>query len=283
MIEQSVLMELYQQSCEIDIKAFKPGNVSIYSAGHDMDVSDFRKSYQVSAEPICDPSLSLGEKIYYAVEATRNAVGCNTNLGIVLLCAPLIHAAQHADCNNSLRDSLKNRLSLTTLQDADWMYRAISLASPGGLGSSEQEDVSQKARVTLTEAMRIAMLHDKIAELMATNYRDIFDYSILMYNSGFKRFEASDWAALSVFLGLLSRFPDSHIERKYGEKFTPWVKAEAVRLLAFFNSSNDTDSLIPILHEVDQAFKAKGINPGTSADITVATVLTVFMEQILMM
>jgi triphosphoribosyl-dephospho-CoA synthase len=32
------------------------------------------------------------------------------------------------------------------------------------------------------------------------------------------------------------------------------------------------------LHEVDRKFKAKGINPGTTADLTVATVLIILME-----
>src|SRR5664279_5781975 len=86
------LGELYCQACEVDVQAFKPGNVSVYADGHDMSVADFRLSAKVSTEPLCNFDYSLGEKIYYAVKATREAVGCNTNLGIILLCAPLIQA-----------------------------------------------------------------------------------------------------------------------------------------------------------------------------------------------
>ncbi len=87
MINQAELINLYKQACEIDIKAFKPGNVSVYNDGHDMTVDDFLLSAEVSAPNITNPDYSLGEKIYYAVKATRKAVGCNTKLLIILLCA----------------------------------------------------------------------------------------------------------------------------------------------------------------------------------------------------
>jgi triphosphoribosyl-dephospho-CoA synthase len=35
-----------------------------------------------------------------------------------------------------------------------------------------------------------------------------------------------------------------------------------------------------MLYRIDEAFKAKKINPGTTADITVATVLVVLLEQL---
>ncbi len=282
MISSDTLAELYMQACEIDVQAFKPGNVSIYSAGHDMEVEDFRRSYQVSAEGICHPGYTLGERIFYAVKATREAVGCNTNLGIILLCAPVIHTFLNDKNIVSLHESLKKQLSVTTIEDAEWMFKAIALAAPGGLGTSDQADVQTTPTITLLDAMKIAQQRDKIAELFVTDYRDIFDYCILMYNCGIKRFGTPNWAALSVYLGALSCFPDSHIERKYGGEFTPWVKSESARMLAKYQSTRDPESLIPVLHDVDAAFKAKGINPGTSADITVATVLTVFLEKELM-
>ena len=101
------LGELYRQACEVDVQAFKPGNVSVYADGHDMTVADFRTSAKVSAEPLCNPDYSLGEKIYYAVKATREAVGCNTNLGIILLCAPLIQAISHKNPGYNVKASGK--------------------------------------------------------------------------------------------------------------------------------------------------------------------------------
>ena len=128
------LEQLYQQACEVELQAFKPGNVSIYSAAHDMTVEDFRLSAEVSASPLCNPAYSLGEKIFYAVKATREAVGCNTNLGIILLCAPLIQAVEYCKSGITLRQALNQVLANTTLSDADWTFKAIDLAAPAGLG-----------------------------------------------------------------------------------------------------------------------------------------------------
>lgn len=132
MLSPKQLSEFYQQACEIELQAFKPGNVSVYSEGHDMTVDDFRRSAAASAEPLCNPNYCLGEKIYYAVKATREAVHCNTNLGIILLCAPLVEAASQLQPSGTLRLALRHVLTSTTITDANWVFKAISLAAPGG-------------------------------------------------------------------------------------------------------------------------------------------------------
>ena len=48
-----------------------------------MTVTDFRKSAAVSEPMLTNFGLSVGEKIYRAVQATWDKVGCNTNLGII--------------------------------------------------------------------------------------------------------------------------------------------------------------------------------------------------------
>jgi ATP:dephospho-CoA triphosphoribosyl transferase. len=47
MIDQKQLIEAYKCACAIDVEAFKPGNVSVYNAGHDMTVDDFILSSDV--------------------------------------------------------------------------------------------------------------------------------------------------------------------------------------------------------------------------------------------
>lgn len=174
MLSAELLRELYQQACEIELQAFKPGNVSVYADGHGMTVADFRRSAEVSAQPLCNDRHCLGERIYYAVKATREAVGCNTNLGILLLCGPLIEAAYRCQPGQALRQSLEEVLANTTVCDADWVFKAIVLASPGGLGNAGQQDVNNGATVTLTEAMRLAAEKDRIALQYLTVYEDIF-------------------------------------------------------------------------------------------------------------
>ena len=278
MITQKQLMDIYKQACECDVQAFKPGNVSVYNEGHDMTVEDFIRSAEVSAAPVTNPEYSLGEKIFYAVQATREAVGCNTNLGILLLCAPLFQAVYQKQADQSLRDSLRLVLENTTVDDADWVFKAITLAAPGGLGESKEQDVADSPVVSLTKAMEIASKKDRIAMQYTTNYKDIFDFSILRYNTAFVKFDDQAWAAVSVYTGLLSKYPDSHVERKYGDKYSGWVLKQIITVDDALLNTDRPEQLVPMLHEVDRKFKAKGINPGTTADLTVATVLIILME-----
>ncbi len=276
-MNSSQLAEFYRQACEVELQAFKPGNVSIYADGHDMTVDDFRRSAEVSALPLCDATYSLGEKIFYAIKATRDAVGCNTNLGIILLCAPLIHAVQNYP-HMPLRDALKQVLENTTIDDANWTFQAISLASPGGLGEVDKQDVSQNATVTLQAAMYLASDKDRIAFQYVSDYKDIFDLGVLRYTYAFNRWGEQSWAAVAVYAGLLSQFPDSHIERKFGSRYSARVATMMSELSDRLLLIDDPEQVKPLLYQMDAELKSQGLNPGTSADLTVATVLTVFLE-----
>ncbi len=78
-------------------------------------------------------SEPLGCSIRRAVEATVRHTRSNTNLGIVLLLAPLARAARMAG-ERPLRDRLAAVLAATTVADARETFAAIRLANPGGLG-----------------------------------------------------------------------------------------------------------------------------------------------------
>ncbi len=277
MITPQQISNLYRQACEIELQAFKPGNVSIYADGHGMAVADFRLSAEVSAEALSNPEYSLGEKIYYAVQATRAAVGCNTNLGIILLCAPLVQAINNFEAGETLRYALSRILAMTTLDDASWVFKAITLAAPGGLGNSEQQDVNQVPTVDLTEAMRLACSKDRIALQYVTNYKDIFETALLSYTSALDRWGNHGWASLSVYADMLGRIPDSHIERKHGKQYSELVATRMAQLSVELASTDDTKQLMPMLYQLDKEFKSLGINPGTTADMTVATVFTAFL------
>lgn len=275
------LTALYQKACDIDWQAFKPGNVSQYAEGHGMTCSDFKISAEVSAPAICNRSLSLGEKIYFAVKATREVVGCNTNLGIILLCAPLLEAYFGIKPQESLRQALTRILETTTVDDANWTFKAIALANPGGLGTDRQQDVNSEATVTLTAAMRIAAGRDRIAQQYINAYKDIFEIATLSYNAGFDRFGDENWAAVCVYADLLSRFSDSHIERKFGHKYSDLIIRKMTRLSKELAKVDHPENLKPMLYELDGEFKVLGINPGTTADLVVATVLAFFLEDLI--
>lgn len=272
------LSHIYREACEVELQAFKPGNISVYSDGHNMTVTDFRVSAEVSAAAIVNPDYCLGEKIFYAVKATREAVNCNTNLGIILLCAPLFTAAYRVTKTVSLRQGLLQVLENTTVTDAHWVFKAISLAAPGGLGESKEHDVKKEATVTLQQAMEMSSYRDRIALQYVTNFKDIFDFAVFRYNEAMSHFFDKYWAAVSVYTGLLSRYPDSHIVRKYGNQHNHCI-IEQMCCVDYALTEYEKPELLDLLYKVDRDFKAKSINPGTTADLTVATIVVVFLNE----
>ncbi len=280
-ITPEVLQQAYLDACEAELQAFKPGNVSIHSEGHGMTVEDFRQSAKASAPPLCDPALSLGEKIFHAIAATRNAIGCNTNLGIVLLAAPMMEACLNRTKCTALRENLRHVLDHTTREDADWVYQAIRLASPAGLGESTEEDVHSEPTVTLLEAMKIAAGRDRIAWQYTNYYTNVFDLAIPRYNDWLSLCADEQWATVGVFTGLLGAFPDSHIERKFGAQFTRMVTDRMTLVEQAMTVTGSHKQAMRILRKVDAEFKSAGINPGTTADLTVACLLAVRLDRLL--
>ncbi len=98
------IAEAFIAACRDEIEAPKPGNVHVFADGHGMSVRDFLMSAEAAAPGLSTPSSPVGARILAAVEATFAAVGMNTNLGIILLCAPLAAAAETgADLHKALR------------------------------------------------------------------------------------------------------------------------------------------------------------------------------------
>jgi|GEM_PF-3575812 len=59
------------------------------------------------------------------------------------------------------------------------------------------------------------------------------------------------------------------------------VTARMSKVSSELSVANVPEQILPLLYSVDQEFKAKGLNPGTMADMTVATVFTVFLEEVI--
>ena len=106
----------------------------------------------------------MGATILRAVRDTRRWAPANTNLGIVLLLAPLARAALQVAPGASLRDSLRHVLAGLSVADAEAAYEAIRLASPGGLGEAPEQDVARSPTVSLRKAMQLAADRDAIAQ-----------------------------------------------------------------------------------------------------------------------
>jgi triphosphoribosyl-dephospho-CoA synthase len=270
--DRALLQAAVRRACELDVKALKPGNVNVDVPAFGMTAADFFASADAIAEPITMPGLSIGERIYRAIEATREVVSCNTNLGIVLLFAPLIQAFESTSDIASLQWVLKNKLEELTIDDAEWAYRAIRLAKPGGMGTSAKHDIAKTPSVTLYQAMQEAVNHDQIAQLYVTGYRSLFERGLPVWRNAMARHGSSDWATTAVFLNFLAAEPDSLITRKFGRARSEEVSLAAKPFCVALEKAREPEVIRSDLIAWDSALKSHGLNPGTTADMTVATI-----------
>jgi triphosphoribosyl-dephospho-CoA synthase len=272
------LTAAYRQACLSELDALKPGNVHRFSDGHGMTLEDFITSANVSAGPLTEPELGLGERIYKAVEATRQAVGCNTNLGIVMLCGPLIQSAYEHHQQDTLRDGLRRVVHAVDTEQMRWLFRAIRLAAPGGLGQSDKHDVHQAPSASLIEVMSHASERDLIACQYCNGYSDLFDFALPRLRHYKKRWNSKEWAITGLFLSLLAHFPDTHIRRKSGLYKAVAISLHAAELIKGMSEVEMPEHYQLRLLQADNEFKREGVNPGTSADLTVATLFISYLE-----
>jgi triphosphoribosyl-dephospho-CoA synthase len=270
----------FERACLLDVAVRKPGNVSFASPGHGMHAQQFIDGARAAAGPLFEAGARIGARIEAAMAASWAAAGCNTNLGIVLLCAPIAAAVESAASLSSpqaLRAALAAVLDRLDVDDSRAAYRAIALANPGGLGDEPEHDVRAEPRVGLRAAMALAAHRDLIARQYASGYAELFDRALPLLHPGFSLMAAGvdatpDAATAAqvqrLYLGLLGRFPDSHIVRKHGE-----AVAHIVMSAAHGWSASNQPGVDPAFAAWDESLKARRINPGTSADLTVATLL----------
>lgn len=261
-----IIAAAFVAACEDELAALKPGNVHRFADGHRMTVADFEASAQAAAPALAVPGTPVGARILAAVEATRAAVGTNTNLGIVLLCAPLAAAAE---APGPLRERLMPVLAGLTVEDADAAFRAIRLAAPAGLGEVPGYDVADAATLDLRAAMAVAASRDRIAHQYVTGFADVFSTALPLFRTAVTVLRDRAAATTLLHLGLMAAIPDTHVARKHGTAAAEALRAEAADVLRVIGRD-------PRPHEVgllafDTDLKRRGLNPGTTADFVVAT------------
>ncbi|WP_247875690.1 triphosphoribosyl-dephospho-CoA synthase [Azospirillum sp. TSH100] len=268
MVEEAVFT-----ACRLELMALKPGNVHIHAEGHGMTVTQFLDSAAAIAPILATPGHRVGETILRAVEATRGVAGCNTNLGIVLLLAPLAAAALCRDKGEPLRLRLARVLDGLSVADAADAFAAIRVALPAGLGEAPQHDVAEAPRIDLRAAMATAADRDSIARQYATAFADVFAFGVARGRSALRRGASPAEAASAIHLGFMALHPDTHIARKHGAAVAERVRDQAFRLerrLAVGPAFGGHSGAARRLLAFDRALKRRGLNPGTSADLTVA-------------
>ena len=269
------LRRIVLESFLTEVNALKPGNVSRHAAGHGMSADDFILSAELVTPILCNSQLSLGERILQGVRSTKQKAGCNTNLGMLLLFAPIIMAAEAGVEQNiaALQGRLRVVLESADQANAALIFQAISEASPGGLGQSDKYDVNFSPDCGLLTAMAAAEKRDLIAKQYVTGFSDIFTTGFGCMQEFSRRWKSVEWATVACYLTFLSGFADSHIVRKFGHETAEGTRIKAIEIAGQFKKNKNPGNAESVLLEFDRELKDININPGTSADLTTASVL----------
>lgn len=268
-----------QLACLFEVSVEKPGNVSPRGGFIDARFEDFAASAVAIGPAMRDAGLAtVGETIARAAVDTRRLVATNTNLGMILLLAPLARAAARLEAGGDLRAALGRVIANLTVRDARLAYGAIRAASPAGMGEVDRHDVGEDVTVTLREAMDVARDRDSIAREYVTDFEITFALGAGTLRRCWQDGAAFSDAVVTAFLTILSQVPDTLIARKNGAAAAEDVSRRAARVLAVGGSLSEQGRarLAELARELGDA--AHALNPGTTADLVAASVFVVLTE-----
>ena len=266
-----------QLACLLEASAEKPGNVTPSRAFGDMSYEDFLRS-AVAIGPVMGRAgeLSVGDTILAAVEASRTWTRANTNVGIILLFAPLAKAAFVSQVD--LRANLQEVLAGLTVHDARQAYRAIRLAAPGGLEDRVEHDIHDEPDVTLLEAMRSASARDKIAAEYCSNFATIFELALPNLLAILATKPSSRQMVVQLYLEVLAAVPDTLIARKREMVTAREVSRQARQVLQAGGVYSERGRQAMTRFDISLRQAAdNSLNPGTTADLVAATLFAALL------
>jgi triphosphoribosyl-dephospho-CoA synthase len=279
-----------QLACILEVVSPKPGNVDRQHDFHNTRFEDFLLS-AVSIGPAMQSAsrVEVGRTILRAIQNTRRLVTSNTNLGIVLLLAPLAKAYFNANKVkfkqpsakaglDALRKELAVILKNLTIQDARLAYQAIRLAQPGGMGQIEKGDISQEPDFTLLQAMDLVRERDSIAREYVTGFEITFEIGYPALQQAWEAHDDPRWAIGQAYLTILSRVPDTLISRKRGMELARQVSGRAQEVLDAGGIFSAEGRQAIATFDLELRDASHSLNPGTTADLTAAAAFLVLME-----
>ncbi len=269
-------------ACLWEATAPKPGNVYRGADFEDLSYVDFLVSAAIVG-PILQQTAKqgVGATVLEAVERTQATVATNTNLGMLLLLAPLAAVPEGV----ALAEGVRGVLDALTQEDAKHVFAAIRAAQPGGLGEVDEADVNDTTvpDISLHEAMQLAADRDLVARQYTNHFEQVFEVADRLEQLAQQGLPLSD-AIVRAFLHLLAEHPDSLIARKCGEQVAQEVSTQAAAVLSQGKSLASGQPNKPAYQEALQAFDfslridGHRRNPGTSADLVAAALFVLLRD-----
>ncbi len=268
----------------------KPGNVH---RGADFSNTTFY-DFMVSAVAIGNvfesaQSLSVGQLVYESIAATKEYVGTNTNLGMVLLFAPLAKTVFTRD-SSAESFEIEEVLSQMDPTDCQKVFAAIALADAGGLGEVEAMDVksvspdenaSPDVSADLLAAMELARDRDSIALQYCNGFAEVRHLVAPTLLQVLKSGESLADAIVFTHVKTMAEIPDTLIARKCGRDVSVQSSRIAKQILAWFET--DRQQYNAGLADLDFWLRSDGNrrNPGTTADLIAAGLFLLIRKDML--
>ena len=227
----------------------------------------------------------IGKRIKRAVESCSEwQRGGNTSLGAILLLIPIACAAGMMSSRTALeakeiRKNLRRIALATTPTDAVNVYRAISYASPGGMGKVPELDVNsansiseiRKRNLSLLDIFRISSGYDTISSEWTRNYPVTFNIGLPFLVRELHATGDINTAVVDTYLRILSQVPDTLVARRLGIRRAKDISNMANRTLKAGGMKIARGR--KAVSKMDKSLQGSDhyCNPGTTADLTAST------------
>jgi len=250
-----------------------------------------KQGFRAGKGEIKTENIGVGRAIKSAIEnTTKWQRDGNTNLGIVLLLIPLAAAAGMTLAKEGkiemkkLRANLSNVLKSTTPEDALNVYDAILIADPAGLEGVDELDVKNEAsknrikkkRISLYEIMNISSKWDTISREWITDMEITFEFGYPLVKKLYERTGNMNTTTVQSFLEILSKYPDTFVQRIHGKEIAEKVSEKASAIIKKGGMLTSTGGAL--IRKFDEELRKKSINPGTTADLTASSLMLAILD-----
>lgn len=252
--------ERAQMAMVLEVSAYpKPGNVDRCH-----DYSTTRLEHFLASAILARPALEAAERgeggpgalIHRAVDCTSGYSGGNTHFGAFLLLIPLVMGGDIPGAGRIVQG--------TTVDDAIEFYRAFGKTQvrviPGhDLDVNDPESLKelQSRGMNLRDVMLYSAPRDMVAREWVNGFQMVRRGADLIHAAGCGR-----EAIVEAFLAMLALEPDTFIIKKHGQDVA-WKTMEKAR---------EVREGLRDLQVFDQECIDKSINPGSIADIIIASI-----------
>jgi triphosphoribosyl-dephospho-CoA synthase len=112
-------------------------------------------------------------------------------------------------------------------------------------------------------------------------FADVFEIGVPTFRRAMERWNDWLWATAAVHFAVMAAFHDTHIFRQHGGEAAEDAQRAAAAIHSRLEKVDDPAVMMDEIFMLDRRLKEQGHNPGTSADLTVATIFAVRLSSLI--